>query len=200
MTCVRKRGGQWRRGRGPDLLTIYPEWTLWTYFTELLRDFNGIICVKPLFSTVPTTQKNSHNCYLLSIFYCYHHLGFKDKMMWTPWRRLCSDQNWLLRELNSQPWFPQYSILSPKKVPILYLHTYRGENVLFKNWPCFSQTIVSVMKVLSPYSLGTGVFWDIWFKFQLWNPIEFHWIPMLLQCIRIWVLMSIPCSRPQDSK
>lgn len=56
------------------------------------------------------------------------------------------------------------------------------------------------MKVLSPNSLGTGVFWDLWFKFQLQNPIEFHWTPMQLQRTRVWVLMSIPFSRPQDSR
>lgn len=45
------------------------------------------------------------------------------------------------------------------------------------------------MKVLSPYSLGTGVFWDIWFKFQLQKSCWIHWIHMLSQHTLVWVLI-----------
>lgn len=131
-----------RRDRGQGLLGhqkafgFSSEWTLWLTSLSCSVDRFQWNHLCEAFSTVPMTEKFSimvSNCPFV-YYYCY--LGFKYRMMWAHRRQLCSDQNWLfLRELNSQAWLPKYSILSPKKVPILYLHAYRGKSVLFKNWP-----------------------------------------------------------------
>lgn len=37
-------------------------------------------------------------------------------------------------------------------------------------------------------------------NFSYKSPVEFHWIHMIPRCTHVWVLISTPFSRPQDSR